>query len=185
MHCRGWSSTATALTCVVQIGTAGMELLKPHIREAVIEVFGCETLVFKNDSGARELEGLPSYVETVKGNAGEAGAVREGGLAFEVPLIEGQKTGWFFDQAFNRSALTKYVSRERAGARCVQLRRCLGRAGGARRGGRGHLRRQLGRGARVWRPATPSATGRRSRCARATPSTFSRRSRGSVRNSTS
>ena len=98
------------LKCVVQIGTAGMELLKPHIGDAVIEVFGCETLVFKNDSGARELEGLPSYVETVRGNAGEAGAVREGGLTFEVPLIEGQKTGWFFDQAFNRHALTKYVS---------------------------------------------------------------------------
>ena len=98
------------LQCVVQIGTAGMELLKPHIRDAVIEVFGCETLVFKNDSGARELEGLSSYVETVRGNAGEAGAVREGGLSFEVPLIEGQKTGWFFDQAFNRRALTKYVS---------------------------------------------------------------------------
>lgn len=96
--------------CVVQIGTAGMELLKPHIRDAVIEVFGCETLVFKNDSGARELEGLSPYVETVKGNAGEAGVVREGGLTFEVPLIEGQKTGWFFDQAFNRHALTKYIS---------------------------------------------------------------------------
>jgi 23S rRNA (cytosine1962-C5)-methyltransferase len=97
--------------CVVQIGTAGMEILKPHIREAVIKVFDCETLIFKNDSGARELEGLSSYVETVKGKAGEAGEVREGGLTFEVPLLEGQKTGWFFDQAFNRRALTKYVSR--------------------------------------------------------------------------
>ena len=97
--------------CVVQIGTAGMELLKPHIREAVIEVFACETLIFKNDSGSRELEGLSSYVETVKGKAGEGGEVREGGLSFEVPLVEGQKTGWFFDQAFNRRALTKYVAR--------------------------------------------------------------------------
>lgn len=97
--------------CVVQIGTAGMELLKPHICEAVIRVFGCETLILKNDSGARELEGLSSYVETAKGNAAETGVVREGGLAFEVPLAEGQKTGWFFDQAFNRGALTKYIPR--------------------------------------------------------------------------
>jgi 23S rRNA (cytosine1962-C5)-methyltransferase len=97
--------------CVVQIGTAGMEVLKPHIRDAVIKVFDCETLIFKNDSGARELEGLSPYVETVKGKAEEAGEVREGGLTFDVPLIEGQKTGWFFDQAFNRRALTKYVSR--------------------------------------------------------------------------
>jgi 23S rRNA (cytosine1962-C5)-methyltransferase len=35
----------------------------------------------------------------------------EGGLTFGVPLVEGQKTGWFFDQAFNRRSLTKYVSR--------------------------------------------------------------------------
>src|ERR1700739_3751910 len=40
--------------CVVQIGTAGMEMLKPHIRDAVIKVFDCEPLIFKNDSGARE-----------------------------------------------------------------------------------------------------------------------------------
>lgn len=99
------------LKCVAQIGTAGMELLKPHIRDAAIEVFGCETLIFKNDSGARELEGLASYVETAEGNPGAPGAVREGGLTFEVPLVEGQKTGWFFDQAFNRRALTKYIAR--------------------------------------------------------------------------
>jgi len=97
--------------CVVQIGTAGMELLKPQICEAAIEVFGCETLILRNDSGARVLEGLPSYVETVKGSAVETAAVREGGLSFEVPLAEGQKTGWFYDQAFNRRALTKYISR--------------------------------------------------------------------------
>ncbi len=97
--------------CVVQIGTAGMELLKLHICEAAVRVFGCETLILKNDSGARELEGLSSYVETVKGSAAETGVVREGGLAFEVPLAEGQKTGWFFDQAFNRRALTKYIPR--------------------------------------------------------------------------
>jgi 23S rRNA (cytosine1962-C5)-methyltransferase len=95
--------------CVVQIGTAGMELLRPHICEAAIRVFGCETLILKNDSSARELEGLSSYVETVRGNAAETGVVREAGLAFEVPLAEGQKTGWFFDQAFNRRALTKYI----------------------------------------------------------------------------
>jgi 23S rRNA (cytosine1962-C5)-methyltransferase len=95
--------------CVAQIGTAGMELLKPHIRDAAIEVFGCETLVFKNDSPARELEGLPSYVETARGGGGAVGSVVEGDLEFQAPLVEGQKTGWFFDQALNRRALRKYV----------------------------------------------------------------------------
>lgn len=49
--------------CVAQIGTAGMELLKPQIQAAILQVIKCETLLFKNDGAARELEGLPPYVE--------------------------------------------------------------------------------------------------------------------------
>jgi len=104
--------------CVVQIGTAGMELLKPHIQEAVLRVLKCDALLFKNDSGARELEGLPSYVEAVKGTFDELGLVIEDGLKFSAPLAEGQKTGWFFDQAANRRALPKYV---RSGARVLDV----------------------------------------------------------------
>lgn len=104
--------------CVVQIGTAGMELLKPQIREAVLKVIQCDTLIFKNDGSARELEGLASYVEAAKGSVEDAGVVIENGLRFQVPLAEGQKTGWFFDQAANRRALTKYV---RKGARVLDV----------------------------------------------------------------
>ena len=46
--------------CVVQIGTAGMEKLKLGIQQALEQVLHCEALLFKNDSAARELEGLPS-----------------------------------------------------------------------------------------------------------------------------
>lgn len=103
---------------VVQIGTAGMEQLKPHIQAAVLEVLKCDALLFKNDSGARELEGLPSYVEVAMGSFDEVGAVVEGGLSFGAPLLDGQKTGWFFDQAANRQALGKYVRR---GARVLDV----------------------------------------------------------------
>ncbi len=74
--------------------------------------------MFKNDSGARELEGLPSYVEVAKGKFDELGLVVEDGLKFHAPLAEGQKTGWFFDQAANRRALAKYV---RKGARVLDV----------------------------------------------------------------
>jgi 23S rRNA (cytosine1962-C5)-methyltransferase len=105
-------------TCVVQIGTAGMEQLKSQILEALIQVLRCEALLFKNDSSAREMEGLPSYVETAKGNFDATGLVMEDGLEFQAPLAEGQKTGWFFDQAANRRALVKYV---RKGARVLDV----------------------------------------------------------------
>ena len=98
-------------SCVVQIGTAGMELLKPQIQEALSQVFKCDAVLFKNDSAAREMEGLPSYVEAAKGDFKEPALVIEGDLQYLAPLLEGQKTGWFFDQADNRRALSKYVRR--------------------------------------------------------------------------
>jgi len=104
--------------CVVQIGTAGMEQLKPKIQEALSQVLRCEAVLFKNDSSAREMEGLPSYVETAKGNFDKPALVIEDELEFQAPLAEGQKTGWFFDQAANRRALSKYV---RKGARVLDV----------------------------------------------------------------
>jgi 23S rRNA (cytosine1962-C5)-methyltransferase len=104
--------------CVVQIGTAGMERLKPAIQEALLQLLQCESLLFKNDGSARELEGLPSYVEVAKGSFDGPGTVIEDDLTFRAPLLEGQKTGWFFDQAHNRKALLPYV---RKGARVLDV----------------------------------------------------------------
>ena len=104
--------------CVVQIGTAGMEELKSQIQAALSQVLRCEAVLFKNDSSAREMEGLPSYVETATGNFDQPALVMEDGLQFQAPLAEGQKTGWFFDQAANRRALSKYV---RKGARVLDV----------------------------------------------------------------
>jgi 23S rRNA (cytosine1962-C5)-methyltransferase len=104
--------------CVVQIGTAGMERLKSQIQQALEQVLRCEQLLFKNDGSTRDMEGLPSYVEAAKGRFDELSLVVEDGLEFQAPLAEGQKTGWFFDQAANRRALTKYV---REGARVLDV----------------------------------------------------------------
>ena len=104
--------------CVVQIGTAGMERLKPGIQQALQQVLNCKALLFKNDSAAREMEGLPSYVEAATANFDDLGSVLEDGLKFRAPLAQGQKTGWFFDQAANRRALPKYV---RKGARVLDV----------------------------------------------------------------
>ena len=104
--------------CVAQIGTAGMERLKSEIQHALERVLHCESILFKNDSSARDMEGLPSYVEAAKGKFDELGQVSEDGLEFQAPLAEGQKTGWFFDQAANRRVLAKYV---RKGARVLDM----------------------------------------------------------------
>ncbi len=87
---------------VVQISTAGMEAQKGAIVAALEKVVKPEVIVFKNDSGSRELEGLPKYIEAAKGEIPERVTVLENGLRFTAPLATGQKTGWFYDQAGNR-----------------------------------------------------------------------------------
>ncbi len=117
---------------VGQIATAGMEAMKADIEAAVRKVIDPTAMLWKNDSGARELEGLPSYVETAFGELPEALTVEEGGIAFRVPVSGGQKTGWFYDQAANRLALRKYVG----GARVLDVFSYLGAWGlGALRAG--------------------------------------------------
>jgi 23S rRNA (cytosine1962-C5)-methyltransferase len=117
---------------VGQIATAGMEALRPDIEAAVRKVIAPRAMLWKNDSGARELEQLPSYVETAFGEMPAQVTVEEGGIAFQVSLTGGQKTGWFFDQSTNRLALRKYVG----GARVLDVFSYLGAWGlGALRAG--------------------------------------------------
>lgn len=94
---------------VGQAGTAGMEAMKADVVAAVRRVVAPRLFVWKNDSAARELEGLPAYVEADGGEVPASVLVEENGISFRAPLAAGQKTGWFFDQAANRRALLKYV----------------------------------------------------------------------------
>jgi 23S rRNA (cytosine1962-C5)-methyltransferase len=105
-------------SCVMQIGTAGMERLREPIVAALNQVLAPRQILLKNDSAARELEGLPAYVEVIQGTPPDYGDVVEDGISFRVPLLAGQKTGWFFDQAANRRSLVKYIA---AGARVLDL----------------------------------------------------------------
>ncbi len=94
--------------CVVQTTTHGMEASLPEIEAALDDLLAPRTLVIKNDASARAAEGLPEYVDVVKG--GPRVTVREGGCEFEIDLEGGQKTGWFFDQRDNRAHLLRRYS---------------------------------------------------------------------------
>lgn len=94
---------------VAQLGTAGMERVCDEVVGALVEVLTPRAVVLRNDSPARALEGLDSYVRVVYGSAPETLSVEENGLHFEVPCTGGQKTGWFYDHAPNRARLARYV----------------------------------------------------------------------------
>jgi 23S rRNA (cytosine1962-C5)-methyltransferase len=104
---------------VAQSGTAGIDQLRAQVEAAVNKVLGAVTLVWKNDSGARELEGLERSVTLAGIGAIPAEiSVREQGVDFVAPLADGQKTGWFYDQAANRERLRRYLP---AGARVLDV----------------------------------------------------------------
>jgi 23S rRNA (cytosine1962-C5)-methyltransferase len=94
---------------VAQIGTAGMEAMKSEILEALMQVIDPQSVLWKNDSPVRELEGIERYVETAFGQVPDMIEVPEGGVIFRVPLASGQKTGWFFDQAANRALVARHA----------------------------------------------------------------------------
>jgi len=93
---------------VVQITTAGMERCKAAILEALQLVLKPAGIYLRNDSPVRKLEQLELYTETI-GTVPARVTLEEGGTRFELPLGEGQKTGWFFDQRSSRLAMHKYV----------------------------------------------------------------------------
>lgn len=99
-------------TCVVQISNAGMESIKADIVEALERVAKPAVILFKNDGKMRASEGLDGYVEFAKGEQKEA-TLEENGVKFLAPIVDGQKTGWFYDHRMNRARLAPYVKGKR------------------------------------------------------------------------
>jgi 23S rRNA (cytosine1962-C5)-methyltransferase len=87
---------------VVQVTTAGMEALLTPLKMALETVLAPASIILRNDTSARALEGLESYVRAEKGEMGRI-AVEENGARYFADLGQGQKTGWYYDQRDNRA----------------------------------------------------------------------------------
>jgi len=94
---------------VIQCTTAGMDRRQETIVEAILDVVASKTVIARNDTPSRDLEGLPRLVETLSGHPPEALHIEEEDAAFAVPALDGQKTGWFYDMRDNRTRLCRYV----------------------------------------------------------------------------
>lgn len=98
---------------VVQISTAGMELVKDQIVEALVQVLKPTGILLKNDGTSRKLENLPEYIEVAYGEVPDEVELEENGVRFLAPVMKGQKTGWFYDHRLNRDRLRHYVKGKR------------------------------------------------------------------------
>lgn len=86
----------------LQANSAGMEAATPLIVAALRALIAPRVIVARNDAAVRALEGLDTHARLLHG-ADATARVEEGGLAFALDLLGGQKTGWFHDQRENRA----------------------------------------------------------------------------------
>ncbi|MEI7480889.1 MAG: class I SAM-dependent rRNA methyltransferase [Elusimicrobiota bacterium] len=93
---------------VVEIISAGTELLKDEITKHLRSLYKPRGIFYRNTHEFRNLEGLKLYTETAYGDVPASVQITEDGLKYDVPLTSGQKTGWYFDQAENRTFLKPY-----------------------------------------------------------------------------
>ncbi len=89
----------------------GTDLVKKTVFEALLEeIPGIKGIYERNESPIRTLEGLPRFSGWAEGfpNDGNTSTlITENGIRYKVDFAEGQKTGFFLDQKYNRRAVAR------------------------------------------------------------------------------
>ena len=79
---------------VVQLNTAGMDRQAEAVRQALIDVFPrLQSILLRNDSAAREVEGLPLAVTALHGTPPTEVIIIENETQFAVPIWKGAENG--------------------------------------------------------------------------------------------
>ncbi len=93
----------------IQFNTAGVELQRVVILEALISILKPIAIVEKSDAHARTLEGLEIGEGLLYGSFPQEISITENELQFAINLADGQKSGYYVDQRDNRAHLATYA----------------------------------------------------------------------------
>ena len=97
----------------LQITTAGIEQRKEFLITALVELLNPEAIVLKNDNSQRQLEGLNLESEIAYGALPAPLIIEENGARFKIDILDGQKTGWFYDHRNSRAHLAGIAKNQR------------------------------------------------------------------------
>ncbi len=95
---------------IVQVRTLGMEKLKNVWLNPLIQVSGAQCVFEKSDMPGRKEERLENQVGPLFGTLPERIETHESGLVFEVDVLRGLKTGFYFDHRENRRKLAREIT---------------------------------------------------------------------------
>ena len=94
----------------LQTTTAGMDSRMAMVLEALQEVLKPKGIISKNRGAFRLAEQLPEEQSVLFGEVPEQVELVENGCRFLAPLVDGQKTGWFYDHRENRAFLQRFCA---------------------------------------------------------------------------
>lgn len=92
----------------IQILSLGMELRKDIILNLLIEIIKPKGIYERSDVSVRKKEGLEEFKGILYGDFDPLVIIEENDIKMYVDLENGQKTGYFLDQKFNRKNLSNY-----------------------------------------------------------------------------
>jgi 23S rRNA (cytosine1962-C5)-methyltransferase len=96
---------------VFQIVTAGMEVWRQEIIEALVDLCKPVGVYERSDDAVREKEGLAMRSELVFGKGYDSPVpILENGMKLLVDIASGHKTGFYLDQRDNRALIRDYSS---------------------------------------------------------------------------
>jgi 23S rRNA (cytosine1962-C5)-methyltransferase len=98
---------------VLQLLSAGAEMWRDAIVEAIADAVAPRAIVERSDADVRALEGLAPRVGVLRGALPETVAFRESGLDYAVDVLAGQKTGFYLDQRDNRRIVGAHATGRR------------------------------------------------------------------------
>jgi len=95
--------------CVLQTTARAMDAREAEIADVVARVCDARLVVARDDSSARDFEGLPRRRGVVRGEGTTRVQYHDAGSVFEVDVLADGKTGGFLDQAENHARAATYV----------------------------------------------------------------------------
>ena len=108
---------------VTQVACLGTELVKDVIYRALVDILAemgepVKAIYERNEGSIRELEGMERYsgfykLEGLSDKLSGETEIIENGIKYKVDYINGQKTGFFLDQKYNRAAVARIAKGKR------------------------------------------------------------------------
>src|SRR3989442_565564 len=105
----GWVIDRYGDRLVVQSLIQATDRLQPLVQNIVMDRYRPRSILFRNDSRVRELEGLELKQEVAGDPIPDLLVINEDGKEIAISLTAGQKTGSYLDQRDNRRAARRYA----------------------------------------------------------------------------